>query len=403
MTTKPLPIRLLNRAGGALRGVGISIPNLDPDKLKRAACKETGLTDFGDDDYLEGLHHLCRTIDQEDRLSSLGRLVYSDNIRRSLCNRLLHVERLRTSPPKPLQRAPLVLLGMPRTGSTFLHRMVALLESTRAPVAWELQRPHPPLKGEDQRQNTTATGMTRMHSLAPHLDSIHYVRADEADECRMLHDPSFCSLTFAVMGPVYGYLEWFLQQELTVPYQAWSEMLRYLAEPTPTLHLALKAPVHSGNIGALMQAMPTARLVQTHRDPAKVVASVCSLLETFHNITSDDVDKHELGRRWLDMLVRYTARNMEQRRGLDVHDVYFPDLVGDPVGTVRGICEHHDVPFSASDATRITEWVAARPVHKHGVHKYTLESYGLSVEHVHAAFASYLQQHPRALGAPALA
>lgn len=237
--------------------------------------------------------------------------------------------------------------------------------------------------------------MAKMHALAPMLDAKHYVRAGLPDECRMLLDPTFRSLTYAVMAPASGYLEWFLGQDLEVAYEMWAEFLRCFQTQTPEKRLTLKAPMHAGNLSALRAAVPDAMLVQTHRDPKSVTGSACSLLHTFHGIMTDEVDSAALGTTWLQMLTRYTEKNIAQREEVEVYDVYYEDLVSAPIDTIRGIYEHFSLTFSAEDEARVLRWVKNRPKNKYGVHRYDLGDFGLTPESVDASYHQYYEAHPR--------
>lgn len=390
----PPPIRAINTLGRLLSGLGVRLPSLAPDRLERAAAQRTGLDDFGSPDYREGLERLCESLENEAGLTTLGRLIFAETIGRALCNRLLHVRHMASGPLAEL-RPPLVILGLPRSGTTFLHRAMSEVQEARALEAWELNHPYPPMKGTDDRFSQVEASLAKMHALAPMLDAKHYIRAGLPEECRMLLDPSFRSLSFALMAPTTSYLQWFLKQDMQGPYKLWAEQLASFQAQTPNKRLTLKAPTHAGNLVALRAAAPGAMLVQTHREPKSVTGSTCSLLHTFYGMTTTRVDSVSLGKTWLETLGCYTDNNLLQRQQVEVYDVYFDELMADPLGTIRAIHAHYDLEFGAQDEARITQWIARRPRNKHGVHHYQLDDFGLTPDEVDARFSDYYDAHPK--------
>ncbi|HVJ17811.1 MAG TPA: sulfotransferase, partial [Polyangiaceae bacterium] len=221
---------------------------------------------------------------------------------------------------------------------------------------------------------------------------------DEAEECLFLFDSTMVSSSFWVAAPAYRYLDWYTEQDQRGPYRQYREHLQIFQAEQPTRRLTLKAPIHTANLGALIEAVPNVRLVQLHRDPAQALNSVNSLFYTLHHAVSDELDLHKLGRANLEFMAHGIERNLAARDALapgTLIDVYYDELVADPVGVVRRIREHHGLDFDADYAARIEAFVRANPQHKHGRHRYSSADFGLDDESIRARFASYLEQFPR--------
>jgi hypothetical protein len=395
----PLPIRVLNAAGAALQTAGVRLVPLTPEALVRRAVRKAGLADFGEPDFAEGLAVLCRSAEEDARLSLLGRLVLRDHVTDALVTRLRRIEARRRTPDvfrAPLV-PPLIVLGLPRSGTTLLHRLLALDEAARAPLLWELQCPIPG-PGPDRRREQALRRVARMRKAAPDLDAKHHVDADEPEEDVFLLDSSLSSPSFWMLAPVYGYLEWLLARDQRPAYRVYREHLQLLQAGSPKRRLTLKAPAHTGNLDALAEAVPEAIFVQAHRDPVTVTISVNSLFHTIHGLVTDAMDVRRMAAVNTELMATLLERGMAARATVAadrVCDVRYRALVADPIGTVRDIYHRADLPFTSAFATRMTRFLAERPAEKFGRHTYAAEDFGLSEERLRSRFRAYAERHLR--------
>jgi hypothetical protein len=396
----PWPARAANATGRTLRGLGFELAELDPARLELAAVEEARTDDFGDPDFERGLAMVVESAERDARLSLLGRLGIREAIVNALTQRLLRV-RLRREHPERFETPlvpPLILMGLPRSGTTLLHRLLALAPEARALRYWELRRP----LARDPMDDRLAWAKTQQRTfkwLACGLDAKHASGPEEPEECLFLFDSTFVSATFWIAAPLYGYLDWYLGEDQHAPYRAYREYLQIFQAETPGRRLTLKAPVHTAHVSALRAALPEARLIQLHRDPRPALASANSLFSTLHRVVTDELDLERLGRANLELFATGTERMLDARASLPeiaIHDVYYDDLVSDPIGTVRTIHERFDLPFEREYATRLSEFVRDNPQHKHGPHRYAAEDFGLGDDEILARFARYLATFPRA-------
>lgn len=390
----PVYLRALETVGSGLRQLGFPLARFSEKSLLRAAKRQTGLTDFGDPDFMDGFRVLLDSLENDAGLHFIGRLTLGRMVINHLSNRLMLVEWRKRHPEvfaQPL-RPPIMIMGLPRSGTTFLHRLIALDPANRPIPAWELTHPFP-TESADKRRARTIRELGIIKRLAPDLDKKHLLDADEPEECIALLGLTFQSIVFWVFAPVFGYVEWYANQEgHHRAYREYRDMLQILQAATPEKRLTLKAPTHAFSLDAILDLIPDAALVQTHRDPVQVVGSLGSLFASFFRITTRDLDIKKVAHTNLELLGRGMARNANIRRENPgrVLDVAYPDLVADPIGTVKRIYTHYKLPFTPEFATNLQAYIDANPQGKHGKHRYSLTEFGLDETIVRKHFAEYL-------------
>jgi hypothetical protein len=395
----PLRLRVLNTAGKHLGVARLPFVALDEEALVQAAVKATGLTEFGNGNHREGLLRLLESIKNDAALHLSGQLAFREAIVGSLINRLLLIEACKQSPEtfrKPLN-TPIIVLGLPRSGTTFLHRLLAMDPAHRAVPWWELARPLPDPDSDEQsdrRRQVFQKKLYRRQKVAPDFDRKHYTRVDTPEECAWLLASTFLSPLFWGFGPVYSYLEWFKNQDRLQAYHEYRLLLQVLQDVDPTRRLALKAPTHTGAVEALLQTVPGALLIQTHRNPAETTASLTSLFYSLHSLTTERLDVRKMTEAILSLQENQIVRNLAAR---DTHpdalfDVYYDRLVADPIGTVREIYDHYDLGWSEEFAERMTCYVQQNPRGKHGDHRYAPEDFGQTDEGISERFATYIER-----------
>ena len=330
------PLRLLNGAAKQLR----TGSRLNEESLFSAAIKQTGLTDFGDPHFRQGLTSLIESAENDAKLHFIGRRVMNTLITVFLVNRLLLAETRKRRPEifrTPLL-PPLVILGLPRSGTTFLHGMLALDPANQAIPAWQTMRPIANSK-PDRRKQTYHWENKAQSLLIPKLDRMHYSRTDTPEECVILFGTTFVSAIFSTCAPVYGYQDWLNSQDRLMAYREYLALLQIIQYPNPSLRFALKSPAHTGAIDTLLSVIPDALIIQTHRHPVPVCNSTNSLIYQMHNLVTEQHDIPRMAKVNVDTLVQWAKSSMAMRDtgAVRVHDVYYDLLVADPIGTVKRI------------------------------------------------------------------
>jgi hypothetical protein len=395
----PLRLRVLNTVGKHLGAARLPVVALDEEALVQAAVKATGLTDLGSSHHREGLLRLLESAENDAALHLSGRATVREAIVGSLINRLLLTEACKQTPEtfrKPL-RSPIIVLGLPRSGTTFLHRLLAMDPAHRAVPWWELARPLPGADSDaqsDRRRQVFQKKLHRLQKLVPDLDRKHYTRVDSPEECIWLLANTFLSPLFWAIAPVYGYLEWYKNQDRLQAYHEYRLLLQALQAADPTRRLALKSSTHTGAVGTLLQTVPGSLLIQTHRDPVETSASLASLFYSLHSRTTERLDVRRMTEAILSFHEHQVARNLAAR---DAHpgalfDVYYDRLVADPIGTVRGIYDHYGLAWTEEFAERLHCYLQQNPRGKHGAHRYAPENFGQTREAISERFAAYIER-----------
>lgn len=381
-----------------LEKVVASWPGLDraalaPEPLMELAAARAGCRDFGDPGFSEGLDLLCRSCREDAALNAFGRIAVKIHITNALVARLLRV-RARKRFPERFERTlnqPIFVIGLPRSGTTLLHRLLSLDDEARALKTWEVRKPLAE-PGPDLRRAATRAQVALLKMAAPRIDAKHHVDADEPEECVFLLDGSLRSMSFWMMAPVYGYDRWLRSQDMRGPYREYREHLQLFQREAPRRRLVLKAPAHTLHMDALLAAVPEAMVVQTHRDPIPIVGSVNSLFVSFHGAVTSSLDVERTARINLGGLEVMAWRSLELRERAapgEILDLRYDDLAADPAGQVERIYDHFGLSFTGTFRSRIVEWLATRPKRAFGQHSYRVEDFGFRRDELEERFAAY--------------
>jgi len=397
---QPLAVRALNRAGGALRALGVPLVRLDAAGLLARAAARTGLDDFGDERFRAPLDRLLDGLEREARLTVLGRLIAQRDLERLLENRLRVTRVLREHPEIAGEevRPPLFILGLPRTGTTILHELLAEDPANRVPRSWEAHRPYPPPERTtyetDSRIAEVEAHFAQVDRILPGFKRMHAMGATLPQECVALTAHEFATMIFHTTHDVPSYQDWLEATDLRWVYASHRRWLQYLQWRCPGERWVLKSPAHLWAIDDLLAVYPDACFVQTHRDPLKVVASLVSLVTLLRSMASDRIDPQALAADWTRRLATGLGRGLAARtRGAippeRVVDVHLGDFVGREVEVIRGIYGHFGWTLSPEAEARMRRYLATHPRDRHGAHTYRLADSGLDPATERRRFADY--------------
>jgi hypothetical protein len=366
-----------------------------------AATAKSGPAEGDDGDWRPGLDAYVTAAQEEGRLNALG----VRNMISAATGRL----RARWAIAKAFQRAPelkaqtidrpIFVLGGWRTGTTLLQRLLSAAPALRAAYPSELSAPWRCV-GLDAAQHEAfldagEAAHGRLHTLNPAMQAIHPSGGRLAEECVLAMGTDLRNWGFTSTLRCPGYARWLLSQDLSGAYRRHADILRLLQDESGR-RWVLKAPAHTAELPSLLAAFPNAGIVHLHRDVVQTVTSGASLFAVFRSTYSDAVDPVDVGRYQLDMTATWFERAMDARAarpGAAVFDVAFADLVADPVGTARAICERFDVAWSeATDAACRLQLGRLRE--QHGAHRYAPEDFGLDPDEIRERFARYCEAFP---------
>lgn len=397
---RPRALRTMDLMGRAFNRLGWKGFRLDIENLMASARQEARLEDLGGDAFMPALEILVESIQKQARLSPFGRYF----ARRQLIEVLMHRLRItdyRARHPEVAQqeiRRPLLVLGLPRTGTTLLYELLAQDPAHRAPLSWELDDPCPaptgPLPAEDPRVERCEKRMAALRSMSPGFQAIHPIGAMLPQECLVATAYAIHSVRFELCFDVPDYQSWLTQQDMTYAYQVHYEILQHLQSRQETTRWVLKSPGHLGTFDAILQRYPDAMMVQTHRDPQKVIPSLASLYANMRSIATEDLQIETIGRQvqetWASYLDQGIRKRMEQPdKAHHIVDVQFENLIANPIDTVKSIYRHFELSLEPETLDRMRSYLAQNTRHRHGVHHYDAATFGLDPGEIESAFKRY--------------
>ena len=387
----PTVVQAVNWSGAQLRRLGLKI-SLEESALLEVARRRAGLCDFGAPFFREGLRRLLAGLEQEAALHTLGRFIARTRLVQLLVNRLQMEEVHRWHPRiiwGPIRR-PLFIIGMPRTGTSILHELLAQDPQNRTPHSWEVARPCPPPElatcETDPRIALVDAELAQTDRLIPGFKKIHPMGARLPQECVAMMAHDFTSLFFSTVYRLPGYSRWLLEEaDLAPVYAAHRRLAQLLQWRRPAEHWVFKSPGHLWALPALLAEYPDAFLVQIHRDPIMLLASMTSLSVTLRAMTSSRVEAGALGREWSERLALALERSVEARksgllRAEQVLDLSFDELTADPIGCIREIYRRCDRALGPAAEAAMRGFLEHNPADKHGRHDYRFSDTGLELE-----------------------
>ncbi|MGE8337870.1 sulfotransferase family protein [Pseudomonas laurylsulfatiphila] len=378
--------------------------------LAEARARSGGLDDFGPGDFRQGLRVLADALKNEACLSPAGRGLLREKLLGQLVNRLVMEDHLRRH-PEILEQAiddPLVIVGLPRTGTTLLQRTLAVDPQFSKAQWWETRYPAP-LPGETLEQPLKRIARAReevagMIEFLPQLLAIHPLDAEQPDEEFMLMEHSFlCAMDSYVNVP--SYTAWLDGQDQTQVYRYLKRTLQFLQWQQarrgiePGRRWLLKSPQHLHTLELLFEVFPKAQVVLTHREPARTIPSLASFIHTLWLLYSDKADAEAVGEQWNRRMARALRHAMAVRERMPPErflDVHFEDTVAEPQAVVERIYQFAGLQLTPQTRSAMAQWLQANGREKRAVHHYSPGQFGLSEEILQRDYAEYRTRHIQA-------
>jgi len=367
------------------------------DELIDDAKQQAQLDDLGDSTFLTPLSVLVEALEREARLDPARRAQTSAQLVALLVKRLRLVDDRKTYPTirDETVRAPIFIVGAPRTGSTHLHTLLGQDPQVRVPQFWEQNLPSPPPERETYTSDPRIAQIREVVAQIPaEMLKRHTIGAQRPEQCNLLMDWSFINFALLASYDIPTYRYWLFEADHAPAYEAHWQMLQQLQWHVPG-QWVLKYPKHLLALETLLARYPDARLIWTHRDPAVFVPSAASLTGYMRS-PSPGYDPQRFGLEWAlneEMILRRGLctrdRFPDARRDYDVH---YRDLMADPVQTIGGIYRHFGLDFTDDFRRQIEKWVQDHPKTEHGMHRYTPADFGLCADRLRQRFAFYSER-----------
>lgn len=370
---------------------------LRPERLLDEASERTGLDDFGSNWFRAPLEALCRSLLTEGNLSPLGALSQRLQLVRLLCARL-RVEKLIADHPEIETQqpdAPIVIAGLPRSGTTFLHGLLSVDPGLRSLADEESEGPPEPSSDDGDGGPVSDSFARALTEGIPLMERMIEVSENSAKEEIRLLALSISSVLFETQVPLPGYRDWCLANDQTPAYEYLARVLRVLRWQHGGGPWALKTMQHVEQLSALTAAFPTATVVCTHRDPAAVIPSISTMLAYGQRLTTKTVDPVYTARYWTDRILEMTDRCLSDHDRLDssrIVDVTLARIRDDADGVVKEIYTAAGIPLTAAAQQAMDELREQRHPHRHGRIRYNPASLGLDMNEIRERSAAYRER-----------
>ena len=364
--------------------------------LHESASRLTGLTDFGEDDYTDGLAVILESYARDADLTPLGQKVARVGLRGALGARLIANAGWAAHPEHAdvVIDRPIFVTGLPRSGTTALHRLLTADPGHQGLELWlaELPQPRPPRDtwAADPAFRHIQAGYQQHHIEHPEFMGVHYIAADTVEECGQLLRQTLRSVSYECLAHLPTYAAWLRQQDWTGPFRRHRRNLQLIGLNDTGRRWVLKNPSHLFSLDAIMTVYPDALIIQTHREPRAVIGSMCSLAAHATDGWSNTFRGKVIGADQLELWARGLAEFGAARAKYSPAqflDVDYTDFTADPVGTVESVYEHFGLDYSdaAAIAVRALHAEASQGASK-PAHRYSLADFGLTGEQVDERF-----------------
>ena len=398
----------------------------DPDDLVASAMAVDGLCDFGDDSYRQPLEKLLWSLQHEANLNVTGRTVLRQRVVDILATRL-RVQHYLQRFPQILDEqiaAPLVIVGLPRTGTTMLHRTIAADHRMYAPLWYEVRYPCPAMdwdftRAGDQRISAAKAEMQALVEGNPDLLAIHPMDAMRPDEDIMLLEQSFYSFNTQAFANIPSFDAWIQAQDHTPGYEYFRCLLQFLQwqkkrSGQSGLRWTLKAPHHLHYMDLVFKVFPDAKVVQSHRDPLETIPSLASLIAGMWMIYSDSADPGEVGRQWASKFANGMAHTMAVRQEMARDsgdsdragvvtsaadstanrflDLWFTDTVTQPLIEIQKVYDFLGMELTEEARAEMGQWQEFNRRELRPSHEYTLAQFGFTEQGLKYQFREYREK-----------
>ncbi len=374
----------------------MSTPAMRAADLIKEAQKITGIDAFDSDSFREGLDIVASAIAASKTLHDDGRAILTGLITGMLINRLRIAEYARSQPvilQAPIVR-PVIIFGMPRTGTTLLSHLLAADPNRRSLLRWEAYDSVPPATQETLTTDPRCLAMKAADKTVSTPPELHLEQADLAIECSIPLAHDFKNIMWSGLLQDPAYQRFLLQTDLGSAYRFHRLQLQVLQSYT-IKNWTLKAPSHAMGLPALLETYPDAQLIWTHRDPYCAIASACSVTAASRR-SFGQVDEAKLGPEMIPLMQAHIDRPMALRASASpaaMFDLHYAELLRDPMAGIRAIYQWLGDRLTPEAETAMQVWLSANPQGKFGKHEYGLGRFGLNLNQLHAAFADYVAQY----------
>lgn len=396
---RPPLVRLVNALG--------RVRPFELEQVVADAKRSSGLSRFATDAFRAPLAELIASLHDEAALTPMGRFMTAQHLRGTLVQNLRGGELFAARPQlRDIElRRPIMVCGLARSGTTLLQRLLAQLPGARAIPAWEAFEPIPAHSWTPEFDPKPSPDDPRIRRLrfaerflawsSPDLFCVHPMDALAPEEDVLILEHMFLSGVSESTFDLPRFAAWLEQQDQTPAYRWLADCMRVMQWQRDGDFWLLKSPHHLEWLDTVFEVFPNISIVQTHRDPVETVPSFCSLVAHGWGVMSDRVDPLRVGRHWRRKIERMLTRALasrDARAGAGFFDVDYRELVADPLAVMARLCAELELPWSDEIRAKLASWLADNRQHKHGVHRYAAEDFGLTADGIAEQYSAYRER-----------
>jgi len=374
------------------------------DEIMAKAKEDTGLSDFGDPWFMEPFEVLVGALNRGGDLSSMGLQVQKASFLKWLTERLRRIELVKRNPEIAEEKVEILaeIVGLPRTGSTMVHRLLTSSPQVTSTYSWELLNPLPfpgETPGDPQMRKDIAEAMAAFYLQAmPDMAAIHPLDPLGYEEDVLLLDRTFMSTGFQSTLTVPSYDQWLLDADQRPAYRElreWLQILQWQDKSRAGKKWLLKSPHHLTALRAILDVFPECSIVVTHRTPVETVPSYASMVYTLTKSNTDKADPREIGAYWDKRFQRVLRDVMEVRKTAPERfiDIRYKDVQNQPIVEARKVFDALGLPYGAEEEALMESWLVENAREKHPPHKYSAEDFGLTRDALARDFKFYIDAY----------
>ena len=369
-------------------------------QLHSDATEQTGHYDFGSTEYISSLEILLDAYDRTSQFNEMGQQITYGTILNCLKGRLYLQESIKNFPECIQYKIskPIFIIGLPRSGTTFLHRLLCYHPDNQGIENWlgTFPEPRPERQKWDNnpRYLDVEAALTAYHEMNPEIKNIHEMAADKVDECRLVLMHCFENVTFQSNATIPDYQDWLYSANFTSTYEYFYRSLQIIGFNDQDKRWVLKDPSHMWSINYLFKKFPDATVIQIHRDPLEVIPSVCSLVMSAKSMSEPSTKPKELGKQQLEQWANVLDKTIGYRQQYSSNfiDIFYHEILDDTIGVLHKIYSHlgegisHDVIDEIKNLSKVQ-------LNKNSNHEYSLDEYGLKESSVNERFSKYKKHY----------
>mgnify|MGYP000057409146 CR=1 FL=1 len=393
----PAVVRGFAAVANRLDSIGISLVDLNYDKLKAKAVEKAGSSDWNDPQFLTDLAKRNQFILDNPDCSILTKISLRSEMVRHMTSYLKLQAAKKKYPDLTAQpiKQPILIIGLPRTGTTLLQRLLSQDPASHGPALWELFNPvridQP--DSELDRDKAANAFVSSLQSISRTFWGVHPMEAKEADECYFLMSVAVDSLT---IDPSLKFFDWFMKRSALPDYQLHKQYLQAMHYHKPQRRWVLKSPLHMPKVDDLLATYPDANVIWCHRGLSHVIASWISYASLTYKIAMKRVDAHAIGNSWMKVWqtgVEVAERERSTRDPEQFFDMDYDQLVIDPIVMIKKIYKHFGMDLTTQAEMKMRDWLAKDKQKLKTGHRYSLSQFGFKESELERVFADYIKKY----------